>query len=99
MATPTIAIKPASGQLGLTICYNPNAAQVYIQVFDTAKGNVVLGTTVPKLSIPIPPTNTGGFAMSPAGIIFANAISANVTTTATGSIVPGLFPDCSFGFN
>lgn len=98
LSTTVITVKPGSGALSLLQCYNPNSSQIYVQLFNLLKAAVTLGTTVPLLSIPIAATSTGGFALSPAGIIFTGAISAAATTTATGSSAPLTAPDCNFGF-
>lgn len=100
ISTTVVAIKSTTGQLGVAQCYNPNTLQVYLQVFNLPSGSVTLGSTSPTLSIPIAPTNTGGFALAfPGGFQFNGGMSAAVTTTATGSTAPSTAADCNFGFN
>ena len=100
LSTTVKAIKSSAGQLGMAQCYNPNSAQVYLQVFSVASGSVSLGTTAPKLSIPIAPTSTGGFALSNPGItIGGTGMSAAVTTTATGNTAPSTAADCNMAWN
>ena len=98
LSTTVIAIKPGAGALSLLQCYNPNSSQIYVQLFNLPKASVTLGTTTPILSVPIAPTSTGGFALSPSGLVFTGAISAAATTTATGSSAPSTAPDCNFGY-
>jgi len=67
---------------------NAAAANVFIQIFDLAAASVVLGTTVPKISIGI--ANGQGKSMASATPLVqcANAISTACTATATGSGAP-----------
>lgn len=62
-----------------------NSTAAYVQFFDLATGSVVLGTTVPKFVVSLPP---GGYVDDPimAGVTFATAVSVAVTTTRTGSV-------------
>jgi hypothetical protein len=100
LSTTVKAIKSSAGQLGMAQCYNPNSSQVYLQVFSVASGSVSLGTTVAKLSIPIAPTSTGGFALSNPGIsIGGTGMSAAITTTATGNTAPSTAADCNIAWN
>lgn len=93
LTASVVQVKSSSGQLGMLECYNPNGAQVYIQLLDAA--SPTLGTTVPVASIPVAPGATGGFALALVGIQFANAIQVAATTTATGSTAPTTAPDCN----
>lgn len=99
LVTTAAAIKASAGNLyGLNI-YNPNASIAYLQIFDLAVGSITLGTTVPKMSIPIPPN--GFFDVEyedEAKITFATAISiaattaaTNITTVGTGLTVNALY--------
>lgn len=101
LSTTVTAIKSsAAGQLGMLQCGNTNASEEYVQVFDVATaGGVTLGSTTPKLSIPIPATNSDGFTLALTGFQFANGIQIAATTTATGSSAPGTALDCNAGFN
>lgn len=101
LSTTVTAIKSsAAGQLGLLQCGNTNASEGYVQVFDVATaGAVTLGTTTPKLSIPIAATNTGGWALPLVGMQFANGIQVAATTTATGLTALGTALDCNAAFN
>jgi hypothetical protein len=97
LTNAAVTIKASAGQLAMLEGYNPNAAQIYIQVFDSASPTV--GTTTPVLSIPIAAGGTGGFTLSLAGVQFANAITVAATTTATGSTAPGTTLDCNAAYN
>jgi hypothetical protein len=99
LSTTVKAIKNTAGLLTMVQCYNANASQIYIQVFNLASGSVVLGTTVPALSIPIAPTATGGYALPMPGVYFSTAMSVAATTTATGNTAPGTAADCNVAFN
>jgi hypothetical protein len=99
LTTTVKAVKGSAGQLGMLQCYNPNATQAYVQVFNIVSGSVTLGTTAPTLSIPIAPTSTGGYALSNPGINFSTAISLAAATTATGLTAPGSNLDCNVAYN
>lgn len=99
LSTTVTAIKASAGELGMLQCYNPNAVVIYVQVFNLAFGSVTLGTTAPTLSIPIAATSTGGYALANPGINFSAAMSAAVTTTATGLTAAGTATDCNVVYN
>jgi hypothetical protein len=99
LSTTVVAIKGSPGELAMAQCYNPNATQVYLQVFNVVYSSVSLGSTAPTLSIPIAPSATGGYALSNPGINFSTAMSAAITTTATGSTAPGTAADCNAAYN
>jgi hypothetical protein len=99
LSTTVKSVKSSAGQLGMLQCYNPNSAQVYVQVFNAASGSVTLGTTTPALFIAIAPLSTGGYALANPGINFSNAISIAATTTPTGSTAPTTAPDCDAVYN
>jgi hypothetical protein len=63
---------------------NPNSGIAYIQIFNVVSGSVTLGTTTPTYVIPIPASASANVEFTN-GIAHGTAISAAVTTTATGS--------------
>lgn len=95
LTTTVKTIKATKGTLQWGQCYNPSNATAYIQVFDVV-GTVTLGTTVPKLSLPIA-TLTNMPITGPAQ--FFSAIKVAATTTAGGLTAPSTALDCNFGFN
>ncbi len=95
LTNSAVAIKGSTGQIGMLQCYNPNASQVYIQIYNIVSTSVTVGTSTPTLSIAIAPTSTGGFVMAFPGVQFATAISAAATTTATGGSAPSTAADCN----
>ena len=99
LSTTVKSVKTSAGQLGMVQCYNPNATQVYIQVFNMNASWVVLGTTAPTLSIPISATSTGGWALASPGTGFSTGMSIAATTTATGSTAPSTAIDCNVAYN
>ena len=94
LSTTVKTVRAGNGALAFLSCYNPNAAVAYVQLFDTA-GAVTLGTTLPKLSIGVPATQSSSF---PIGAAFLAGIKAAATTTATGSTAPATALDCNFTF-
>lgn len=88
-------LKPSRGALAWISCYNANPV-AWLQLFDTT-GTPVLGSTVPRLSIPLSATAVTQ-AVTPAQ--FLNGIKYAVTSSATGAISPGTGAvSCNFGFN
>jgi hypothetical protein len=92
-------VKASTGQAGMLQCYNPNTNQMYVQIFGLPSASVTVGTTPPTLSIPIPPSGTGGWTLSNPGVNFASGITVAATTTATGSTAPGTALDCNMVYN
>jgi hypothetical protein len=87
LATATIVQDSFSRIYGGHII-NPNAATVYLQLFNFLNANITVGTTVPTKVFFIPAMgaydiqNTIPFA-------FNNGFSIAATTTATGLTAPG----------
>lgn len=80
-------VKSSLGQVYGWHIFNPNAATVYVQFFNTANGSVTLGTTTPVISIGIPASGAIQ-AVWPIGLGFNTAINVAVTTTRAGSTAP-----------
>jgi len=99
LSTTVQAMKGTAGSLYLIECYNPNASVAYVQVFNVVSGSVTLGATTPTLSVPIPATSNGGFAMSPVPAAFSTAMSWASTTTPTGSTANGSALVCNAAYN
>lgn len=78
-------------------CYNPNAAIVYVQIFDATTG-VVLGTTVPNRFIPLAPNSPTGLQSPSPTFGAVNGIQAAATTTQNGSTAPVSPVACEFYF-
>jgi hypothetical protein len=87
LTNTVVSIKAAAGQFGGYMFNNPNAAVMYIQIFNIASGSVTLGTTTPTYVVPIPAGASANVEFAN-GIAHATAISTAVTTTATGSTAP-----------
>jgi hypothetical protein len=82
-----VAVKASAGRLYGYHIQNPNAAGVFVQIFNVAAGSVVLGTTTPIVSLFVPAGGAldGVFAVP---ISFSAAISAAATTTPGGAVAP-----------
>ena len=78
------AIKASAGQLYWLHVMNLSAAVLFLKIYDATVATVVVGTTVPDLTFPIPTqgdTNGAGFALPiPGGIPFGTAITIAATT-------------------
>jgi len=97
LTTTVKTVKGTAGSVVLLTCANTNASVTFVQVFDVASAtSVTLGTTVPKLVVPVPASGVGMLSISNA-IRFPNGIKAAATTTATGNTAPGTALDCTFG--
>jgi hypothetical protein len=92
------AIKASGGQMLKLYCYNPNAAVVFVQTFNTASGSVTPGSTAPVGFYGIPPTSAGGYS-SPVGDNYATAMSAAVTTAYNGGTAPTTAVPCTISYN
>ena len=79
------ACKASAGELHNIVAYNPNATIAWVQIFDVATAGITVGTTVPKLSIPVPAL---GSISVDTPTPFGTAISYACTTTATGAVDP-----------
>ena len=80
------ALKTSAGTILKLHVSNPNAAIMYVQLFDLATGDVTVGTTIPTMSLQIPASSSFTFELD---LAFATAITYACTTTATGSTDPG----------
>lgn len=87
-----LATKAAT--LAVAACNNPNASVSFVQMFDTT-GAVTIGTTPPRISIPLPPSTAVSI---PLGAGFIRGIKFAGTTTATGGTSPGTPLNCVFTF-
>lgn len=78
------AIKTTAGQLYFVHAINLTASMLFLKFYDATVATVVVGTTVPVLTFPIPTqgdTNGAGFVLStPVGIAFNTAITVAATT-------------------
>lgn len=91
------AIKASAGKLGGWYIYNPNAAAIYVSIYDVAAAGVTVGTTNPKMSLTIPATSAANLELVN-GISFGTAISAAATTTGGGNTAPGTALEANFWF-
>jgi hypothetical protein len=78
------AIKASAGQLYELYLFNTTNAILYVKLYDDTVANVVVGTTAPVMTIPVPANNdldgAGVVRNWPAGLAFANAITIAATT-------------------
>lgn len=78
------AIKASPGKLDWLHVMNMSASVLYLKLYDDTTTNVVVGTTVPTFTFPIPTlatTNGAGFVIAlPQGIDFKKAITVAATT-------------------
>lgn len=77
-------IKGTAGQVYWMHVINLSASKLYLKFYNATAANVVVGTTVPVLTLPIPTlatTNGNGFVLTiPNGIAFSTAITIAATT-------------------
>ncbi len=78
------AVKTSAGQLFSGKVFNTTAAPLFLKLYDATVATVVVGTTVPDITIPIPAnadSDVAGFVFSDEhGTPFATAITAACTT-------------------
>jgi hypothetical protein len=81
-------IKSEPGTLGGWSFGNPHATDLaYVHLYDTADA-VVVGTTVPTLSLIVPASGGNNHPISNYGIPFHNGLKIAASTTAAGSSAP-----------
>ena len=99
--TATLVVAQATpGTLVYWNISNPNSSLVYVQFFDAAAtGGITLGSTAPKLSIAVPPTNGVTDGVSVPGIAFQKGVVIAVTTTANGASAPGTVSNINLATN
>lgn len=85
--TAKTSVRGTAGVMtGVVSLYNPNAVDIWLQVFDVATtGGVTLGSTAPKFSIWLPPLSAYDNAF-PRSVTFAAGIIVAPTTTPTGAV-------------
>lgn len=78
------AVKASAGQVYWIHCINLGTAVRYLKFYDATVASVIVGTTVPDLTFPIPTqgdSNGAGFTLTiPNGIEFGTAITVAATT-------------------
>lgn len=82
------AIKASAGTLMGYYIYNPNAAAVFVQFYNTASGSVTVGTTNPLFMLTIPAASAANLFLQPGGVAFGTAMSWSATSTAGGNGAP-----------
>lgn len=83
---------------GYFIGNTANAAASYLQIFDAnSTSAVIVGTTAPTLSLPIPANGSANMALLD-GIKFLNGIVIAFTTTRAGSTGPASNCDYNLWF-
>lgn len=89
-------VKNSAGVLTGYFITNPNAAFVYVQIFDVS-GVVTVGTTPPTWSIGIPPESSANLAGL--RLAFTNAIKIAATTARDNADPPGIGLDVNFAYD
>lgn len=92
VTNPSLTVTPATilsqpGQLIAFSCYNPNNVAGWVQVYDTT-GAVVVGTTVPRTSLPLPRSSSSGMAQastSSSGAVGVIALLNGMKVAAVGA--------------
>lgn len=72
-------VKAAAGQLYGFLFFNASASTRYLKVYNATAANVVVGTTVPDLTIPLPAGLPTGLVLT-IGVQFTTAITIAATT-------------------
>jgi len=91
------AVKVTAGNLYHLHIYNPNAAGVFVQLFDLATGSITVGTTAPKFVLFVPASGNT-IADFDVPMSFLTAISYACTTTPTGNGDPTTGLSLSWGY-
>lgn len=87
------AVKASAGQVYWIHAMNLSSGVRYLHLYDDTVANVVVGTTTPTLTIPLPTqgdTNGAGFTVNiDKGLAFSAAITVAATTAIDGTGSPG----------
>ena len=91
LSTTAVAVKASAGSVVGYNIFNPGSALAYVHFYDVAQGSVTVGTTVPKLSLPLPSNSsaTVGIDSKQASVPYSTAITVAASTTPGGSTAPG----------
>jgi hypothetical protein len=74
-------IKGGAGHIFGWYIYNDGDEEVYVKLYNATAANVIVGTTVPVVTLPIP-AGSGANTFTDIGIAFGTAICAAATTAA-----------------
>jgi hypothetical protein len=89
LTSATVLVTAGMHNLYSVDFYNSSTSIAYVQIFDAASAAAVtLGTTVPKLSYPVPAGGWWDKNLADIGASFVNGIVAAATATSTGSTTP-----------
>jgi hypothetical protein len=80
-------IKNTAGQIYGYYIYNPNSVVTYVHLYNTATGSITVGTTAPKVTLPIPASAAANLSIPP-GLAFGTTIAISATATAGGTGSP-----------
>lgn len=84
--TNATSVKASSGRLFGVVANNVNAAARYLKLYDKATAPVV-GTDVPKLTVPIPATGQVSLNIGELGLTFPTGIAFAITAGAADADV------------
>lgn len=87
VSNTAVFVKGNATQIAAMSIYNPNAAAVYVQLFDGAAAPTV-GTTVPKWSVGIAASSALSPTFPNEGLLFDYGLWVAATTTAGGAVAP-----------
>jgi len=73
------AVKASAGQVFGWYIYNDGAAEVYVKLYNDTVANVIVGTTTPVLTLPVP-AGSAANVLGEIGIAFSAAITIAATT-------------------
>lgn len=80
-----VAVKATPCQVHGWLIVNPQAVEVFLQVFDALAANVTVGTTVADYVIPLPASGGAVLPLNHVGIRHDVGLTVACTTTPTGS--------------
>lgn len=72
-------VKEGKGKIYWIEAANLHSADLFLKIYDGTAASVVVGTTVPVMTIPIQETNRASIT-APGGIHFSNGITVAATT-------------------
>jgi hypothetical protein len=88
VAATAVAVKNDAGQLFALKLINTTAAAAYLQIFDVVQASVNVGTTVPRMVVPLA-ANESFVMLLPVPLKIGTPGKGNVGISIAGTTTPG----------
>lgn len=98
LTSAAVQVKASAGRIYQYSFYNSTNAAVYVHFYNALPANVTAGTTVPLVTLGVPPGSSldGAWSASPAAFTTAISVSASTAVAGTGNPTAGIL--CQLGY-